>query len=99
MPAYIYFREDLARVLSNVDMSSEGETALVDEEIKTASQNGQQLDHEDLVECLRIYRRGYEDALSKVALAFGIVPNSWTISADAANPPKIKDLRLLTWER
>lgn len=101
----IYFREDLARVLSHVDMSSEGETALVDEEIETASQNGQQLDQQDLVERLRLYRRGYEDALAAVARAWGITPATWVL--DRANDDEdypiglanlVRRFQLLTWE-
>ncbi|MCP4540633.1 MAG: hypothetical protein GY832_26140 [Chloroflexi bacterium] len=91
-------REAVARVLGDADIASEGTVALVNEEIEKAMQNGQQLDDDELVDHLRIYRQGYRDALTKVALAFGVVPHTWGMSQEDVCLPSIVDFRLLSWE-
>lgn len=68
----VYFREDVAQILSAVNLASGGTATLVNEEVAKAMRAGWQLGAEELVDHLRIYRRGYRDAIEAVAVAFGI---------------------------
>ncbi len=74
MAVDVYFREDIAQVLSAVDLASGGTAALVNEELEKATCNGQQPDGAALADHLRIYRQGYKAALAAVATAFGVLP-------------------------
>lgn len=101
MAVDVYFREDVAKVLDAVDMASGGTVALVNEEVAKAMRDGRQLDNEELVDHLRIYRRGFKDALTAVAVAFGILPRSYTLDPDVKDHslPKVDAFRLPIWER
>lgn len=97
----VYFREDVAQVLDAVDMASGGTVALVNEEVTKAMRAGRQLDNEELSDHLRIYRQGFRDALAAVAVAFGILPRSYTLDSNANGQalPRDDAFRLPVWER
>lgn len=63
------FVGDIAQVLHSVNEAGGGATALI---IEAAERDD--LGVRELAEHLRLYRRGYKDALAAVALAFGIEP-------------------------
>lgn len=90
----VYFREDVAKVLDAVDFASGGLAALMNEEIEKAGREDRLFDDEALADHLRIYRRGYKNALVAVALAFGVVPHTWAISQENVLSPRIEEFRL-----
>lgn len=75
----IYFQEDVARVLDAVDLASTGATAIVNGHINQALEKNTRCDDVAIAHDLEIYRRGHRDALTAVAAAFGINPDSYCI--------------------
>ena len=82
----IYFRENIARVLAAIDTASGRTAAMIYEPItsirhregtaedRTHPPKARRFSSDDLADHVRVYRQGYRDALSAVALAFGILP-------------------------
>lgn len=87
----VYFREDLANVIRSVDMGGGGTTALVHEMAQRGAGN------DELIEALRIYRRGYKDALAAVAQAFGITPTTYALEPGPA-PVESMQFCVPPWE-
>ena len=96
----VYFREDLANVLSAVDMGGGGTVAFIHEEIQKAQRAGRQFSDEELIDHLRIYRQGYKDALAAIAAAFGIAPETYALNAgrDGQRMAEIEGFCVPAWE-
>ena len=93
MPVDVYFKQDIAQILSAVDQAGGGTAALVNQEIERATQNGHALETEELADHLRIYRQCYRDALNAVATAFGIGTRLTIREAKRVEPPATMEIR------
>jgi hypothetical protein len=90
----IYYREDVARVLGSLDVASGGSVQVVNEEVERAARDKKPIDADRLSERLRVYRKGYQDALAAVAIAFGVMPRDWDPSREPNRALEAADLGL-----
>lgn len=93
----VFFRENLADALRSADMGGGGIAAVINEELQRAQRSGATLGAGELTNALRIYRRGYRDALAVIAAAFGIVPSTYAVRQEAI-PAAIEGWCVPAWE-
>jgi predicted trehalose synthase len=94
----IYYREDVARVLGSLDVASGGSVQVVNDEVERAAREKKPLDADRLSERLRVYRKGYQDALAAVAMAFGVLPRNWSVSKEPDTLPALAELEPPPWD-